>query len=59
MEYDKKAPHDIQQNGNTCSNTERQSLTNAIDHTLDVVKKSFGNYDEDLFRKWFGKDTDK
>jgi hypothetical protein len=54
MSYWTNLPPDIKQNGNACSDQERIRILNATQKTLHVLKKSMANYDEKLFRKWFG-----
>jgi len=59
MTYNHVMPDDIVANGNQCTRAERERLWSATGKALEILKKSKANYDEKLFRKWFGVNTDK
>ena len=59
MHYRDDMPDDVIENGNECTDSERQRITRGADYTLKVVQKSINNYNEKMFRKWFGKNNDK
>ena len=55
MEYNNSLPSDFDRQFNACSDTERERIRASSKRSMKVLQKSMANYDERIFRKWFGK----
>jgi len=54
VEYITSIPDELMPEHNTCSEAERNRIKRATDLAVSMADKSIANYDERLFRKWFG-----
>lgn len=59
MDYNSEKPDDVKRNGNLCTKDENNRIIESLMAMLSAMRESTDNYDEAIFRKWFGKDNRK